>query len=103
MPDWKSGLVVAGSFLLGSSGGYWLLNQYIEAWTRRATAQGRGGEAPGIGMAGFLLLPFVLVIGGVAGLLLASLLRKNGFGVVAPYLAAAGWLLFVVGIFRLIG
>ena len=99
----KSGLVAVGSFLLGSGLGYLVLNQYIEAWTRRATAQGRGGEAPGIGMAGFLLLPFVLVIGGALGLLLASLLRKNGLGVVVPYLAAAGWLLFVAGIWRLIG
>ncbi len=103
MPGWKSGLVAVGSFLLGSSLGYWLLNQGIEAWTRRASLEGRGGDAPGIGTAGFLLLPFVLVIGGVLGLLLASLLRKNGFGAAVPYLAAAGWLLFVVGFFRLMG
>jgi hypothetical protein len=102
MPWWKSCLVGAGTFLLGAGAGVWLLNLYIEAWTRRDAAQG-GNNGPGIGTAGIMLLLPVLLIGGALSLGLTALLRKNGMGAAVPYLAAAGWILLLYGFWKLSG
>ena len=101
-PWWKSCLVATGTFLLGSTLGMALLNGFIEEWTRRDTARG-GNNGPGIGTTGILLAIPAFVVGGLLGVALAALLRRYGLAAAVPYVAAAGWALFVIGVVRLMG
>ena len=94
-------LIWVGSFLLGGTLGLALLNLIINGWTARLNAQGKGDQAPGVGTLGILLLPVALVVGGALSVLLAVFLRRHGLGAWVPYLAAAGWLVAVVGFIKL--
>ena len=89
---------------VGSTLGVALLSLLIDQWTDRLNAQGKGGQAPGAGTLGILLLPVALVAGagGVLSVLLTVFLRKHGLETWVPYLAAAGWLVTVVGLIKLV-
>jgi hypothetical protein len=97
MPWWKTLLSNPGCFLLGASLGMTALNAYIDARVRQSPSDG-----PGIGTLGIMLALPVLVVGGALGLFAAALLRRYGLAHVVPYVGAVGWMIFLVGLWKLI-